>query len=202
MAKPIYKSNDATGLLRYAESILQKMKENADLFVDPVPDLATFESQLENYRREYTEATFRDKRAVIRKRKAGKVLQEAIYRLSQYVDAMAKGDREIIVAAGFTPTNPTTTRVGKTPQAQNLRIDNVQVGTGKLRARVKPWKHARLYRFEYRKVGTEEWTSILHSRSTLEIQGLEMMQLYEFRVSYIGTDTEPNYSDVITAISV
>ncbi len=38
MARPIFKSTDATGLLRYAESILLKMRQNADLFTDPVPD--------------------------------------------------------------------------------------------------------------------------------------------------------------------
>lgn len=202
MAKPIFKSSDATGLLRYAEGILLKMTQNADLFVDPVPSLATFESLLNAYREAYAEAEFRDKRAVIIKGKTGKDLQEAVYRLSQYVDGVAKGDRELIVAAGFVPTNPTNNRVGKVPRAEGLRIENLQVGTGKLRARVRPWKHARLYRYEYRKKGAEEWTSILHSKSALEIRDLEMMQFYEFRASYVGTDTEPNYSDTIMAIAV
>ncbi len=65
MAKPIFKSNDATGLLRYAESILMKMTQNADLFTDPIPSLVTFESLLHAYRDAYAEAGFRDKRAVI-----------------------------------------------------------------------------------------------------------------------------------------
>lgn len=202
MAKPIFKSYDATGLLLYAENILLKMTQNADLFVDPVPELAMLENRLNAYREAYAEASFRDKRAIIVKGKTGKDLQETIYRLSQYVDNIAKGDTELIVAAGFTPSRPTTLRTGRTLQAENLRIENVQVGTGQLRVRIKPWKHARLYRYEYRKQGTEEWTTILHSKSVLEIRELEMMQFYEFRVSYIGTDTEPNYSDVITAIAV
>ncbi|SFS37174.1 hypothetical protein [Sphingobacterium wenxiniae] len=202
MAKPNFKSTDAAGMLRYAESILLKMTQNVDLFANPVPDLPTFESLLNTYRDAYAEANFRDKRAVIIKGKAGRELQEAIYRLSQYVDSIAKGDTELIVAAGFIPSSPSTNRIGRTPQAENLRIENVQVGTGKLRARVKAWKHARLYRYEYRVKGTEEWTSILHTKSVLEIRDLEMMQFYEFRATYIGTDTEPNYSDIITAIAV
>ncbi|MFD2970229.1 hypothetical protein [Sphingobacterium bambusae] len=202
MARPIFKSTDATGLLRYAESILLKMRQNADLFTDPVPDLASFESLLENYRNAFAEASFRDKRAVVVKGKTGQALQEAIYRLSQYVDAQAEGDVELILAAGFIPGSPSTNRINRIPKAENLRVENVQVGTGILRARVRRWKHARLYRYEYRLLGTETWSSVLHSRSVLEVQGLEMMKHYEFRVSYVGTNTQPNYSDIITALAV
>lgn len=202
MVKPIFRSSDATGLLRYAESILMKMTQNADLFPDPNPSLATLEEKLNAYREAYAEASFRDKRAVIVKSKTGKDLQEVIYRLSHYVDAVATGDPEFIVAAGYRPAQSTTNRIGKTPRARDLRIENVQVGTGVLRIRVKSWRPARLYRFEYRKIGTEEWTSILHSKSVLEIRSLDFMGQYEFRASYVGTDTEPNYSDVITALVV
>ncbi|GGH19430.1 hypothetical protein FAZ19_10770 [Sphingobacterium alkalisoli] len=203
MVKPIYKSNDATELLRYAESILLKMTTNSDLFPEPVPSLTTLEGHLNAYRDAYAEARFRDKRAVILKGQKGKDLQETIYRLSHYVDAVAKGDEAMIVAAGFSFTRPTTNRIGRTPQAENLRIENVQVGTGILRVRVKPWKHARLYQFEYRKKGTEEpWTSILHSNSMLEVRDLEMMYTYEFRVSYLGTDTITNFSDIANALVV
>ncbi|MFD2966349.1 hypothetical protein [Sphingobacterium bambusae] len=94
MARPIFKSTDATGLLRYAESILLKMRQNADLFTDPVPDLASFESLLENYRNAFAEASFRDKRALVVKGKTGQALQDAIYRLSPYADACSLGRRK------------------------------------------------------------------------------------------------------------
>ena len=92
MAKPIFTSNSETGLLRYAEHIHLKMNENADLFPDPVPGLEELETRLEAYRDAYAEATFRDKRAVVLKKQRGAELQEVIYRLSHYVDAVAQGD--------------------------------------------------------------------------------------------------------------
>lgn len=202
MVKPNYKSNDATGLLHYAERIFKKMTENATMFVNPVPELATLEEKLIAYRAAYAEADFRDKRAVIVKGKTGRELQEVIYRLSHYVDAVAKGDTEIIVAAGFTASQPTTTSIGRTPQATNLRVEHVQVGTGRLRIRVASWKYARLYQYDYRKKGTEAWTSVLHTKSVLEASGLDTMQEYEFRASYVGTDVTPNYSAIVTALVV
>lgn len=202
MAKPIFTSKDATQLLRYAEHILLKMSENADLFPDPVPDLATLEGSLNAYRDAYAEATFRDKRMVVLKGQRGGDLQEVIYRLSHYVDAVAQGDPATILAAGYDVSKPTTNRHGRTPKAENLRVEHVQVGTGIIQLKVNSWKPARLYRYEYRKKGSEAWEGILDSKSTLELNDLDMLQEYEFRASYIGTDVAPNFSDVVTAIVV
>src|SRR5690606_16548897 len=130
MSKPVFKSKDATGLLRYAEHILKKMTENADMFTNPVPDLAALESCLSAYRDAYAEATFRDKRAVLLKGQKGKELQEVIYRLSHYVDAVAQGDAAVILAAGFQVARSSTNRTGRTPKAENLRAEHVQVGSG------------------------------------------------------------------------
>lgn len=202
MAKPIFTSKDAMGLLRYAEHIFLKMTENADLFIDPVPDLATLESRIAEYRDAYAEATFRDKRAVVLKGQRGSNLQEVVYRLSHYVDAIAEGDEAIILAAGYRPTRNSTNRIGRTPKAENLRAEHVQVGTGVIQLRVNPWKPARLYRYEYHQKGTESWTGILHSKSMLELNDLDMLKAYEFRVSYIGRDTTLNFSDSVTALIV
>ncbi|MEC3880824.1 hypothetical protein [Parapedobacter sp. 10938] len=202
MAKPIFTSNSEAGLLRYAEHIFLKMTENADLFPAPNPDLTVLENAITAYREAYAEATFRDKRAVILKKQQGEDLQEVIYRLSHYVDGVAQGNPATILAAGYEVGQPSTNRVGRTPKAENVRVEHLQVGTGILQLRVKPWRPARLYRYEYRKVGSEVWDGMLHSNSTLQLSGLDMLSEYEFRVSYIGTDTTPNFSDVTTAIVV
>src|SRR3546814_16275691 len=94
MAKPIFTSNSEAGLLRYAEHILLKMTEHADLFPAPTPDLTVLETSITAYRDAYAEATFRDKRAVILKHQRGDELQEAIYSLSQDVDAVAQRSAE------------------------------------------------------------------------------------------------------------
>ncbi len=202
MSKPVFKSKNATELLQYAEHILLKMTENEDLFANPVPDLTTLENALNAYREAYAEATFRDKRAVVLKGQKGRGLQETVYRLSHYVDAVAQGDPAIILAAGYRVSRSNATPIGHTPKAENLRVEHIQVGLGIIKLRVKPWKPARLYRYEYRQKGEEEWIGILHSKSTLELDDLRMMQEYEFRVSYLGRDTTLNFSDTITAMVV
>lgn len=202
MAKPLIRSKNATELLHYAEQIFQKMKENEEMFPEPVPGLQTFETHLIAYRKAFAEASFRDQRAVILKGQAAVQLQAAIYRLSQYVDAVSEGDPAVIVASGYRVSQPRSETVGRSPKAEHLRVEHPQVGSGIVRLRVKAWRPARLYSYEYRQKGTESWTAVLASRSSLELHGLEMMKEYEFRVSYISTDTTMNYSDVITAFVV
>lgn len=202
MAKPNFTSKSETELLRYAEHILLKMTEHVDVFPDPTPGLTELETRLDAYRNAYAEATFRDKRAVILKKQRGEELQEVIYRLSHYVDAVAQGDPATILAAGYEVGKPTSNRIGRAPKAENLRVEHVQVGSGILQLKVQPWRPARLYRYEYRKVGTEAWEGVLDSKSTVELTGLDMLQAYEFRASYIGTDTTLNFSDVTTALVV
>lgn len=202
MIKPNYKSKDATELLNYAEHILKKMTENEDLFDQPVPSLTVLDSALSAYRDAYAEATHRDMRAVVLKGQKGKALQQVIYRLSHYVDAQAQGDPAIILAAGYKPSKSKLSRAGAPPKVHGVRAQNGEVGSGILWISVPPWKHARLYLYEYRKKGTEEWSSRLYSRSKIEFSGLERLREYEFRVSYLGTDTTPNYSDTVTALIV
>lgn len=202
MIRPNYSSNDATALLNYAEHIFQKMTENYDMFPHPVPSMATLESALIDYRDAYIEAMYRDRRAIVLKGQKGKELHEVLYRLSHYVDAIAKGDPAIILAAGYRPSKSKQSRVGATPKASDIRVQNYEVGSGMLKVRVKPWQPARLYLFEHRKKGAKEWESKLNSKSSLEYDWLEKFQEYEFRVSYLGTDVTPNFSDIITGLVV
>src|SRR3546814_9185584 len=120
------------------------MTENVDLFPTPNPDLATLESSITAYRDAFAEATFRDKRAVILKKQRGEELQEAIYRLSHYVDAAAQGDPASILAAGYDVGQSTGNRIGRAPKAENLRVEHVQVGTGILQLKVQDRKSTRL----------------------------------------------------------
>ena len=202
MTRPIYGSKNATELLHYAEQIFNKMNENSELFPEPVPSLEDFGKTLEDYRSAYVEARFRDQRAVILKGQQGKKLREAIYRLSTYVDSIALGDPAIIVAAGYQPKQLTNNRIEYTPKGEGLRISYVGVGTGIIRLRMKPWKYARMYRFEYREKGTQEWEGVLHGRSDIELSNLNHLKEYEFRASYIGKNAELHFSDVLTALVV
>lgn len=202
MITPNYYCKTATELLNYAEHIFKKMNENEGMFTNPMPSLSILESALIEYRAAYAEANHRDMRAVIIKDQKGKELQEVIYRLSHYVDAVAQGDPAVILAAGYRPSQPTTLSVGRTPQAQGVKVKNVAIGSGIVQVKVDPWKSARLYQYMYRKKGTVNWSSVLWGSSKLELDGLEMLKMYEFKVAYLGRDGIPNFSDTVTALVV
>lgn len=202
MTRPVYGTKNATDLLHYADQIFNKMSENRELFPDPVPSLESFENSLEAYRTAYVEAQFRDQRAIILKGQKGSALREAIYRLSSYVDAVAQGDPAMIVAAGYRVNQSNGNRINYTPKGEGLRASHIAVGSGIIQLRMKPWKYARMYRFEYRMKGTEAWEGLLHGRSDIQLSNLHMLKEYEFRASYIGKEGTFNFSDSITALVV
>lgn len=204
MRKPVLKlrENRQAQLLKYAENVLIKLTQHADIFVDPQPALPVLEAALQAYRESLAEASFRDRRAVTIKNQRKKELETVIYELSLYVDQVAKGDPAIVLAAGFeTVSRGRSSELS--PKAENLRVEAIGVGTGLTRLRVKPWKRAKVYRFEYRKKAADEaWNILLHTKSVCRLDQLELLQEYEFRVAYVGTGTSLMYSDVVSAYVV
>ena len=47
-----------------------------------------------------------------------------------------------------------------------------------------------------------EWNTVLSPTATLDIENLEAFQEYEFRASYLGKSTTPNYSDVVSTFAL
>ncbi|WP_262248029.1 fibronectin type III domain-containing protein [Parapedobacter soli] len=125
-------------------------------------------------------------------------LKKILYNLSLYVETVAQGDPAIVPAAGFIPSKQMREPVGLSPKPNDLRAQVRDAGTQSVHVRVNAWKHARYYQFEFRKVGSgEEWTRILSTRSKIHISGLDYLNEYEFRVSYLGSNPTLNYSDIV-----
>lgn len=183
--------------MRYADNILLKMTENVDLFPDPDPTLAELDSALSDFRLSLSEAAFRDMRKVVVKNQMQAKLRQVIYGLSLYVEKVSQGDQAMILAAGFLP-NRTATKTGIAPKPVDFRVNLTRISSQTVELRVKSWAPTRVYQFEYRKVaGTEDWQTVLSSKSTCVLEGLDKLQEYEFRVAYIGTDPTVTYSDVV-----
>lgn len=200
MAKPTLSSKigTATKLLTYAENVLKKSTENADLFPDAAAFMQELETALATYRDGLTEATYRDMRQVIIKNQQAEVLKEVLYRYSLHVEMVSNKDPNLILAAGFIPNKSTTQAIGMSPKANDLRAEVKHPGTNSVNVRVNAWKSAKLYQFEFRKADSmNDWTRVLSTKSRTVIQGLEHGQQYEFRVTYVSTDPTPNYSDIV-----
>lgn len=198
MKKPTLQSREtnAAKLLQYADNILLKMTENVDLFPEPDPSLADLDTAIADFREAVSEAAHRDMRMVELKNQKQVELRRVIYNLSLYVDRVAQGDVATILAAGFLP-NKDAEPAGPAPKPTNFRVEQPQPNTQTVKMRVKAWKPALVYQFEYRKVGSGNWRHELISKSTYVLRGLESLAEYEFRVAYIGTDPTVTYSDII-----
>src|SRR5690606_19379285 len=206
MAKPTLSSKigTATKLLTYAENVLQKSKDNADLFTDAAETILELEAAIEAYRNSLTESAYRDMRQVVIKNQQAEVLKQILYRYSLYVETVANGDPNLILASGFMPNRSTVQpAIGMSPKANDLRAEVKHTGTNSIHLRVAPWRPARYYQFEFRKAESMNgWTPVLSTKSRTVIDGLEERQEYEFRVTYLGTDPRPNYSETVRCFVV
>jgi len=205
MKKPTmnFKNLDAAQLLQFAEEIHNKMTDNSDIFATPSPELATLATATAAYRDAVTEAAFNDRRAIsFRNEKRGE-LETVISDLAKYVEITARGNQTVILSAGFLPTKDPSPDSGVNPKVERLAVQPHGLGSLKVAAKVAPWEKARYYQFEYRKkeAGAES-NAVLSPTSTLDIENLEAFQEYEFRASYLGKSTTPNYSDVVSTFAL
>lgn len=200
MAKPTLSSKIGTEakLLRYAENVLAKTAENASIFPEPQPSLDDLSAAIEQFKDSITEASFRDMRQVVIKNQHAAALKDVLYGLALYVETIAVGDPAIVLAAGFIPSKDVREPIGLSPKPHNARAAVRDAGTQSVHVQVDRWKYARYYQFEYRKIGSDdEWVRILSTRSRIHVTGLEYLKEYEFRVTYLGPDPTPNYSETV-----
>ncbi|TJY64471.1 hypothetical protein FAZ19_14835 [Sphingobacterium alkalisoli] len=203
MSKPTLRFHNISPsrLDMYAEQILTSMGKNVDIFETPDPSLDKLQHALNEFRQAVSDASYRDKRAMLVRGQKQVVLQDIIRLLSFYVSKIAKGNESIILAAGFIPSKEPQP-VGATPKAENL-MAIPEIGTNQIKLRVKPWKSARMYQFEYRKKEEQgDWEIYFSVKSRCTIENLERFAEYEFRVAYVAADPARIYSDVVSCYVV
>lgn len=179
-----------------ADNILNKMTGNTN-FATPNPDLATLETYLQEYRTALVNAALGDRQMVEVKNQKRRQLERTLRALAMYVDPIANGDVSIILSAGFGVAEQVRALAGPRPKPADVNVIPGAHGSGVAEIRVKRQPLARLYRYAYRIVGSQEWIEVLSSRSRVKLQGLQALQQYEFRVAYLGTDPTINYSDIV-----
>lgn len=205
MAKPTLtsKTGSESELVAYASNVVKKSQENAALFPDAEDKVTAVQAALSIYMDSKSDAAFRDMRQIVIKNQQASRLRELLYDLSLHVESIAKGDPALLLAAGFIPRKTKSTSVGFSPKATNLRAVVTQPGTNTVQLQVARWAYSRYYQFEYRKLGSQNpWTTVLSTKSKVAVSGLEYLQEYEFRVTYLGSVPEPNYSDVVVCAVV
>lgn len=197
---PTIRSHNITdaALMEYANRIWKEMTNNASLFPDPTPDLETFKEAADGFQQAITDAAYRDRRAVLIREGKRKELLKCLRYLSFYVDFIARGNEDIILESGFVPSKPQSSSE-QIPLTEDFRATPT-IGTGAIKLRIKAWRLARVYQFEYRKKGEDNpWITVLSSKSSCTLSNLELLEEYEFRVCYVGRTGKSPYSEVITS---
>lgn len=182
-----------------AESVFEKMTERVDLFADPNPALTVIQTGLADFRSALVAARYNDRQSIIHRDRMRAELEANLRRLALYVDQVADGDAFTILAAGYDykQTGISNGTATPNPKPVNLLAVPVGLGTGRVKLSVPVIKTARMYRFEHRLAGAEQWNDLVVSKAKLELSGLESLKLYEFRAAYIGTNPTVTYSDVV-----
>lgn len=202
MSKTIYDFSrlSETQLDTEAENVFTKMTGNAS-FPAPTPELTVLETHLGEYRTALVEAALGDKHKVEVKNEKRGQLERTLRSLALYVEQVAGGNKAFILSAGF-GVRKSAQGDGGIPAVSNFRVRYGAPDSGIADVSVKYLPSARQYRFDYRQLGADEWTSVYASRSRVTLEGLQSYRLYEFRAAYVvkGVNPTPRFSETLTTI--
>ena len=195
-----FKNLSDTQLDTESENVLTKMTGNTS-FPTPTPELTVLEADLAAYRTAMVEAALGDRHKVELKNQQREQLERTLRSLALYVEQVADNDKAIILSAGFS-VRKSSQGSSDVPEVTGFRVKYGTPGSGVAHVSVKYQQIARLYRFEHRLVGTEEWTPTNASHSRVTLEGLESYRQYEFRAAYVGKGVNPalRYSETLTTI--
>ena len=122
-------------------TIIKGMTDNADIYDDPSPPLATIQAASDNFFTSIAAAADGGRSVTVVKRNARKALTDLVRLLASYVQVACKGDLANLILSGFPPHKPVRQPVGQLSQPQGLAIKHGPQ-LGDITARVKPVKGA------------------------------------------------------------
>jgi hypothetical protein len=185
-------------LVNESGKVIQDMTKNVALFPNPNPTVAELMKVTEEYRVALYNAQGKDTVMVSIKNDIRAVLRTMLTQLAEYVTSVAKGDRTVLLASGFTlarakgevtslkPINKLVVDT-ETPEQAVLRVTKV--------------KGARAYVYQYTTgaVGSEsQWVSRTITEHSCTISGLQPGVKYAFRVIAIGPGEQSVYSPIVS----
>lgn len=184
-------------LLNTSGKVRQDMTNNI-LFPNPNPSLAELQQAEEEYRVALYNAAGRDTVMVSIKNDKRAVLRATLTLLAEYVTSVAKGDRTVLLASGF------TLQRGKGDATTLKPITQLMVDTETPEQAVVSVKRvdgAKAYNHQYT-VGAvtseSQWISKTITEPSCTFTGLQPGVKYAFRVIAIGPGEQSVYSPIVS----
>lgn len=180
-----FKNLSEPELILFADNVIQKTSTN--LIFAPLQSLVEpVRTGYDAFKISFNLARDGGSPLVADKGKKNKQLLVVLTDLAKGVDGIAKGDKDIIIASGFKPTNePQTLESLGTPQ--NFKVYN-ETDNGVI---TQSWDRVEKrtgYILQMREFGTETWTQVASpTAATYTMKGLKRGLYLEFRVCAIGT---------------
>jgi hypothetical protein len=179
--------------------IIEKMKGNPN-FPMLSPIVADVSTALAEYRHACEQAQNGGKDKTVVKKTKRIALVGLLYRLGKYVQLHCKNDVAIVLSSGFDLRKPWTRRSRVLLPPANFKVINGPY-PGSMKASVRRTPGVKSYVYEYATTPVTEqtrWTQIAVGARAYMLNGLSSGQQYAFRVTGVGYDPKPVYSDVVT----
>ena len=185
-------------LVNDSGKVIQDMTKNIAVFPNPIPTVAELIQAKERYEVALYNAKGKDTVMVSIKNKERDVLRALLTRMAEYVTSVAKGDRTILLASGFSLAR-SKGEVKTLKPIEKLMVDTETPEQAVLRVtRVKGAK-AYVYQYTTEAVpGENQWVSKTITEPLCVISGLKPGVKHSFRVIAIGPGDQSVYSPIVS----
>jgi hypothetical protein len=185
-------------LVNESGKVIQDMTKNVTLFPNPIPSVAELIQAKEKYEVALYNAKGKDTVMVSIKNDERAVLRALLNQMAEYVTSVAKGDRTILLASGFSLAR-SKGEVKTLKPIEKLMVDTETPEQAVLRViRVKGAK-AYVYQYTVGTVGSEsQWLSKTITEPLCVLSGLQPGIRHSFRVIAIGPGEQSVYSPIVS----
>ena len=180
------------------KGILAKMRNNAT-FPNPPAALAELEKLLPELEAALVKAQSRDKEWVAIKNKTKAIALALLEELAEYVLAISKGDRALILSSGFEVSDQSTG--SEKASIEVLEVIMALPGEATLRVKNKKGVVAYVHQYTTEAPGPNTmWYSAGSTTGNYTFTGLNSEKRYWFRVIAVGRKGQQGFSPVISRL--
>jgi hypothetical protein len=181
-------------LVELARNSVLKMGANADVFVTPDVEYVTLNACADILEKTIHDAQGGDIGKAAIMNGAAKDLLKLLRKQAMYVEKIADGDEAIILKSGFSMS-----RVPKTKRIVEFSATNGK-RSGEMLLRHKSVKGVKTWIWEYSLNGTDFIHAGFSTRARFLVKGLTPVTRCWFRSSYVNTEGQSEWSNVINDV--
>jgi hypothetical protein len=185
-------------LLIDSGKVIQDMTNNKALFSEPNPTVAALKQATEEYQTALNNAAGRDTVMVSIKNDKRAVLRTLLTQMAGYVTSVAKGDRSVLLASGFSLAR-SKGEVKTLKPIEKLIVNTETPEQAVIRVRKVNGAKAYMHQYTTGVVTSEsQWVSRTITEPSCTISGLQPGVKYAFRVIAIGPGEQSVYSPIVS----